>query len=70
MFDTPNGQEREDVRQLSTRTKQYRARAAEHVTLAESALTQEVRDHHQEVARRYRQLAEKESHLPSDDAVG
>jgi|RhiMethySRZTD1v2_1073278.scaffolds.fasta_scaffold4211121_2 hypothetical protein len=60
MFDTPNGEKREDVRRANIRAKQYRARAAENLKLANSALLQEVRDHHQEVAQRYLQLAEKD----------
>jgi hypothetical protein len=60
MFDTPSGENREDVRRADTRAKQYRARAAENLKLADSAPAQEVRDRHQEVARRYLQLAEKE----------
>jgi hypothetical protein len=60
MFDTPNGEKREDVRRANIRAKPYRARAAENLKLANSALLQEVRDHHQEVAQRYLQLAEKD----------
>ena len=60
MFATPNGEKREDVRRATIRAKKYRARAEENLRLAETALIQEVRDHHREIARHYLQLAEKE----------
>jgi hypothetical protein len=58
MFATPNGEKREDARRANA--KKYRARAAENLRLAGSALIEEVREHHREVARHYLQLAEKE----------
>jgi hypothetical protein len=60
MFDTPNGDKRENARRANIRAKRYRAHAAENLTLADSATVQGVRDHHQEVARHYLQLADKE----------
>ena len=60
MFATPNGEKREDVRRATIRAKKYRARAEENLRLAETALIQEVRDHHREIARHYLQLAENE----------
>jgi hypothetical protein len=60
MFATPNGVRREDARRANIQAKKYRARAAENLRLADSALIQEIRDHHREVARHYLQLAEKE----------
>jgi hypothetical protein len=60
MFATPNGEKREDARRANIQAKKYRARAVENLRLADSALIQAVRDHHQEVARHYLQLAEKE----------
>jgi hypothetical protein len=60
MFATPNAESREDVRRGNIRAKKYRARAAENLRLADSAMIKEVRDHHREVARHYLQLAEKE----------
>ena len=59
MFATPNGEKREDVRRANIRGKKYRARATENLRLADSALIQEVRDHHQGCGH-YLQLAEKE----------
>jgi hypothetical protein len=60
MFATPSGEKREDVRCATIRAKKYRARAVENSRLADSALIQEVRERHQEVARHYLQLAETE----------
>jgi predicted DNA-binding ribbon-helix-helix protein len=69
MFDTPHGEEREDARLLSTRSKQYHSRAAEHVTLAKSAMIQEARNFHQEVAQHYLQLAESDDHFLATNAI-
>ena len=60
MFDTSNGEKRENARRVNIRAKQYCARAAENLKLADSALVREVRDHHLKVARHYLELAEKE----------
>jgi hypothetical protein len=60
MFATSNGEKREEVRRATLRANKYRARAAENLRLADSALFREVRDHRREVARYYIQLAEKE----------
>jgi hypothetical protein len=58
-FATPNGEKREELRQDTRRAKKYRARAAENLRLAESALIQEVRDHHREIPRHYSTMREK-----------
>jgi hypothetical protein len=60
MLATSNGEKREEFRQATRRADKYRARAAENLRLADSALIQEVRDRHREVAQHYLRLAEKE----------
>ncbi len=63
MFGTPNGEKREERRRASCRAEQYRAHAAENLSLADSALIPEARDHHQKVAQYYLRLAEKEEQV-------
>ena len=60
MFATPDAEIREELRQAARRARKYRARAAENLMLADSALIQEVRDRHRQVAEYYLQLAAKE----------
>lgn len=46
MFATLNGGKREVLRPATLRAKKYPARAEENLKLADSALIQQVRDHH------------------------